>query len=169
MSNVNIALTRLDTLNKEDVQQFTDCVIALMRYHVRYAEALGLEDEVCAKYSQDDVWRGLAKANRQSFLIKDTSNNIAGILQIRIENNYFKRDKDLNPGDFGVEIDKIYLKPEFRGQGIAKAAFNLLRDEFPQSKYFRLQCWYDIPAAKVYQALGMTPVCTEYLIINNDT
>lgn len=117
-----------------------------MRYHIPYANKIGISDEVAENYTTSRADDKLKKLNTKGFVIEHKGKKV-GILRIR---------EDLDKKTLNIE--NIYILDEFRGKGIFKKVLERLKDSYNQFNYIELECWYGLPAEKVYKALGFKEI-----------
>jgi GNAT superfamily N-acetyltransferase len=60
-------------------------------------------------------------------------------------------------GTHGVYLEDLYVRPQFRGQGMGKALMKRLAQVCVENDYSRFQWWvldWNQPAIEVYRAMG---------------
>jgi GNAT superfamily N-acetyltransferase len=60
-------------------------------------------------------------------------------------------------GSYGVYLEDLYVRPQFRGQGMGKALMKRLAQVCVENEYSRFQWWvldWNQPAIEVYRAMG---------------
>jgi ribosomal protein S18 acetylase RimI-like enzyme len=62
-------------------------------------------------------------------------------------------------GSYGVYLEDLYVRPQFRGQGMGKALMKRLAQVCVENEYSRFQWWvldWNQPAIEVYRSMGAT-------------
>jgi len=77
---------------------------------------------------------------------------------------YRPTDPDTEDHAGGVYVRHFFILPEFRSQGLGKAAFNLLtNDVLPQGTYITLEALIANPAGRAFwKALGFEEYSVRY-------
>lgn len=148
---MSIILKKLES--NKDIKLFGKYKVTLIKFHQKYAQKLGLFDDVVDNYSYEDAVRYVNKKGYFQFLIQ-VENEIIGIIEYQITKSDIDKRKILYIKDF-------YIDDNFRGKGFGKEVIKLLK----QLNYrIELECWYEIPANNLYKSLGMREIKTRYMM-----
>ena len=153
----------------EDVAQMHQMINELAEYEKAPEEVIATEldlmkalfgrDFSSAEYDQHDSISNSGSANTPhgqpavyAFVIEDPqdSDQRAGMAIWFL--NYSTWD-----GTHGVYLEDLYVRPQFRGQGMGKALMKRLAQVCIDNDYSRFQWWvldWNQPAIEVYRAMG---------------
>ena len=153
----------------EDVAQMHQMINELAEYEKAPEEVIATEldlmkalfgrDFSSAEYDQHDSISNSGSANTPhgqpavyAFVIEDPqdSDQLAGMAIWFL--NYSTWD-----GPHGVYREDLYVRPQFRGQGMGKALMKRLAQVCIDNDYSRFQWWvldWNQPAIEVYRAMG---------------
>lgn len=137
----------------EDIRQFGEYKVQLIKYHQQYANQLGLRDEAVEKYSFADAIRHIGKSDYYQFLIM-VENSPIGILEYQITNSDIDGAKILY-------LKNIYIEASARGQGIGTQIVTELKEI---GYRIELECWYGMPSNILYKELGAKEIKTRYIL-----
>ena len=87
------------------------------------------------------------------FLIINNKQSV-GMVEYKIENSEIDNKEILY-------LKNIYIKKEFRGQGLGKEILNELEK---LNHRIELECWYGMPANNFYKSFGFKELKTRYMI-----
>lgn len=139
--------------SEKDIEKFGNYKVDLIKYHQQYANKIGLFDDVIANYDYNRAIRHIKENNFFSFFIQ-IEDEIVGILEYQITNSDIDKKEILY-------LKNMYIMEQFRGNGIGKQVMQLLKK---LNYRIELECWYEIPAKKLYKSLGMKEIKTRYMI-----
>ena len=153
----------------EDVAQMHQMINELAEYEKAPEEVIAAEPDLMkalfgrdfssAEYDQHDSISQSGLANTPhgqpavyAFVIEDPqdSDQLAGMAIWFL--NYSTWD-----GTHGVYLEDLYVRPQFRGQGMGKALMKRLAQVCIDNDYSRFQWWvldWNQPAIEVYRAMG---------------
>ena len=153
----------------EDVAQMHQMINELAEYEKAPEEVIATEHDLMkalfghdfssAEYDQHDSISAEGIANTPhgqpalyAFVIEDPedADQLAGMAIWFL--NYSTWD-----GTHGVYLEDLYVRPQFRGQGMGKALMKRLAQVCVDNDYSRFQWWvldWNQPAIEVYRAMG---------------
>ena len=131
---------KLDLLNYNDIKEFALMKINEMRYHIQSAKKLGIQDNYCINFNEEDAINDLDEYN--TFIIK-YNNIVIGFIQIS-DFPYYGKDNT------GIKIDNLYIKEQYRNKRIATNIINNLKNKFTN---ISLEVWYGIDSLKLYEKI----------------
>ena len=136
---------KLDLLRYKDIKDFALMKQAEMRSHITNAITLGIQDNYCINFSEQDALSDLEEY--ATFIIK-YDNTSVGFIQVS-DFPYFGKDSR------GIKLDNIYIKDEYRNKGIATNIIYNLRNKFNN---IVMEVWYEIDALKLYEKIGLREI-----------
>ena len=136
---------KLDLLKYNDIKEFALMKINEMRYHIQSAKKLGIQDNYCINFNEEDAINDLEEYN--TFIIK-YNNIVIGFIQIS-DFPYYGKD------NVGIKIDNLYIKEQYRNKGIATNIINNLKNKFDN---ISLEVWYEIDSLKKYESIGFREI-----------
>ena len=153
----------------EDVAQMHQMINELAEYEKALEEVIATEhdlmkalfgrDFLSPEFDQHDSISASGAANTPhgqpalyAFVVEDPQDpeQIAGMAIWFL--NYSTWD-----GSYGVYLEDLYVRPQFRGQGMGKALMKRLAQVCIENNYSRFQWWvldWNQPAIEVYRAMG---------------
>jgi GNAT superfamily N-acetyltransferase len=153
----------------EDVAQMHQMINELAEYEKALEEVIATEHDLMkalfgrdlssAEYDQHDSISAAGMANTPhgqpalyAFVVDDPENpdHLAGMAIWFL--NYSTWD-----GTYGVYLEDLYVRPQYRGKGIGKALMKRLAQVCIENEYSRFQWWvldWNQPAIEVYRAMG---------------
>jgi ribosomal protein S18 acetylase RimI-like enzyme len=140
--------------NEEEKNIFIELKLKEIKYHLKYAEALGLDDQFVKKFSKKKALKNYGKNGYYQLLLVYI-NNIVGIIEFKeciseIDNLPY------------IFLENIYIDEGYRKHGLGKKAIIYLREKY--NRRIELEAWYGIPATKLYEELGMKTIKTRYML-----
>ena len=150
----SIELVPVET-NKNLLGYYLDNAVRLVKYHQKYAEDMGVVDNVVIRYNEEKAGRYIGKPGYHHYVIQKNGINV-GIAQIEI----------LEPEDKEAPvmyIHKTYIEELARGTEILSEMIEILKELFPYIKVITFECWYNLPADKIYKHMGFKPIMTKYM------
>lgn len=145
-----INLKLIQQNNTNDIKVLADLKLKLMKYHLHYTEKLGINDDELNFYSEQKALATLSQRDSY-FIMLETA--IIGYVQVEIKNSIMNSDQILF-------IHGIYIKEQYRNYSYAIATFKYLLNKYNLG--IECQCWYDLPAAKIYEKMGFKKIVTHY-------
>ncbi len=139
--------------SEEDIKKYGNYKVELVKYHQQYANKIGLFDKVVDSYDYNRAIRHIGENNFFQFFIQ-IENEKVGILEYQITISDIDKKEILY-------LKNLYIFEQFRGKGIGKEIINILKK---LNYRIELECWYGIPAKKLYQSLGMKEIKIRYMI-----
>lgn len=138
---------------REDIKQFGEYKVQLIKYHQQYANLLGLQDNAVEKYSYESAVRNVGKPDYHQFLIMDKTDPV-GILEYQITNS------DIDGAPI-LYLKNIYITASARGNGIGTRIVTGLKE---LGYRIELECWYGMPSNRLYKELGAKEIKTRYVL-----
>ena len=139
--------------NHNEIEEFGKYKVDLIKEHQYYANKLGLYDMVVDKYNINDALRHIDEKNYNQFLIVNDNQTI-GIVEYKIDKSEIDNKEILY-------LKNIYIKKEFRSNGLGREVLN----ELKKLNYrIELECWYGMPANNFYKSFGFKELKTRYMI-----
>jgi len=129
-----------------------DMKLSLMNYHKGFAEKCGIADVELSGYSLEQA---LCTADvRISFLfyLDDVP---VGMSQVQEQISNVDKESILF-------VHSIYIESSAQHQNIGAQFLKYLCHRF--KKRIECECWYDIPAGKIYERLGFFPMVTRFVL-----
>lgn len=136
---------KLDLLKYNDIKEFALMKINEMRYHIQSAKKLGIQDNYCINFNEEDAINDLDEYN--TFIIK-YNNIVIGFIQIS-DFSYYGKDNT------GIKIDNLYIKEQYRNKRIATNIINNLKNNFTN---ISLEVWYGIDSLEKYESIGFREI-----------
>lgn len=124
----------------------------LMKYHSQFAEQLGISDDELKNYSDSRALETLSE--RDSYLIF-LDNEVIGYIQTEIK-------KSIVGNDNVLFIHGLYIDEPYRNRSYGITACKRLYEKYKMG--IECQCWYNLPAAKIYEKLGFKNIVTHYYL-----
>lgn len=136
-----------------DVDLFAKYKVALMKSHQKYANQLGLLDRVVDRYQEVDAIEYIGKDHFYQYIIQYDSQDV-GIIEYQIDHSEIDDEKI-------IYINHLFVDSKYRNMGIGKEVLFMIKN---QTDYrIELECWYGMPANKLYLNLGMEAIKTRYI------
>lgn len=126
--------------------------IELMRYHIEYAEKMGIHDYEISEYSMEQALS--TASSRDSYLFL---RNNAAVGMAQVEEQISQEDQ--SPILF---VHCIYIMHGARNQSIGGVFLRYLTRKY--HKRIECECWYGIPATALYEKAGFQPMMTRYVL-----
>ena len=126
--------------------------LKLMKYHHRYAKELNINDEVLITYNAEKALATLS--HRDSYLIYLNEKHI-GYIQVEIQKSAVDNSDILF-------VHGIYIQDEYQNRGFALRALQFICKKYKLR--IECECWYDLPAAKIYEKIGFKKIFTRYFL-----
>ena len=142
---VNIDGVELRLLCEKDINEFSAMKVDEMRYHIKYADSLGIEDRYFIEFNGLDAVKDLCD---YTTLIICCGDSIIGFIQIS-DFPYYGSSKS------GIKIDNLFIKEEYRSKGIATSIINKFRSEFDN---ITLELWYGMDTLEKYKHMGFREI-----------
>lgn len=147
-------IERKELKTESDISLFGELKCRLMKEHQKYANKLGIYDKYVDEYTCSRAIRHIDEEGFTEYLILHNNKPI-GILETQLIVSEIDNENVLF-------ITSFYIVPEERGQGIGT---KVMKDVIDNSPYrIELECWYEMPANKLYERLGMKPIMKYYMI-----
>ena len=142
----------IDPRTSEDYMKFyADTVVKLIKYHLPFADNLGIVDEVCERYTTVDAISKLYLENNKCYVLEHNSDKI-GVLRLSFD--------DVKKS---ITIENVYILESFRNKGHFSSVLKYLKDTYKNSYgTIELDCWYGLPACERYKYLGFKEVYKHY-------
>jgi len=137
---------------EEDLNLISKFKMELMQYHVEFAIAEGINDEELFNYSREKSLSTVPQ--RESYLL---FRNDCPVGMAQVEEQISSVDHE--PILF---VHGIYIQPSARNGSIGGSFLRYLCKKY--KKRIECECWYDIPAAKLYERAGFRPLVTRYML-----
>ncbi len=138
--------------DEDGIKILCDYKLKLMAYHLRYATDLNIDDGELKTYTKEKALSTLSK--RDSFLILLNGNHI-GYIQVE------KQKSTLDNADI-LFVHGIYIREEYQNRGFAMPALQFIRNKYKLR--IECECWYNLPAAKIYEKIGFKKIVTRYFL-----
>lgn len=126
--------------------------IELMRYHLQYAQEIGINDNELIQYTMEQA---LSTASSRDNYIFIMDSEIVGMAQVEEQIS----DVDESPILF---VHGIYIKPDVRNKGIGGVFLKYLCRKY--MKRIECECWYGLPVSKLYEKAGFKAMHTRYML-----
>lgn len=141
---------------QEEIQVFANMKIQLSQYHAKYAYIQGIHDSVISEYDYERVCKNIF--NRESFLLQ-LNDTTVGILQTE------KQISEIDNTSI-LYIHALYFCEKYRDKGLGIHVLKYLCNTYKLR--IECSCWYDIPAAQLYEKLGFKNMYTRYFLPMNN-
>lgn len=103
------------------------------------------------KHHEDAFWEMVASQRYLDCLFFEAGKNILGYALLA-------KSYSREAGGLVIWIDELYVKPEYRDQGIGKSVLNWMEKVYPAARY-RLELEQNnVNAAKLYEKMGYRPL-----------
>lgn len=148
---VNIDGVELRLLCEKDISEFSAMKVDEMRYHIKYADSLGIKDRYCIEFNGLDAVKDLCD---YTTLIICCGDSIIGFIQIS-DFPYYGSSKS------GIKIDNLFIKAEYRNKGVATDIIRKLRSKFD---CITLEVWYELDNLEKYKHIGFREIAKVMLL-----
>lgn len=128
---------------------YVEYYLKLIKIHELKAEELGIEDKVCKNYTKEKALKHLDDC--KCFIIFNDENTHVGMITYKFISDDF--------GDIVTFIKSIFIDEEHRNKGYATEVIKYLMKKYDK---LRLECWYGLPAMKLYTKLGFKEMYRVY-------
>lgn len=134
------------------VKILSEYKLKLMAYHNQYAMELNIDDTELREYTKEKALATLSK--RDSYLILLNGNHI-GYIQVE------KQKSAVDNADI-LFVHGIYIQEEYQNCGFAMKALQFICKKYKLR--IECECWYGLPAAKIYEKMGFKKIVTRYFL-----
>lgn len=146
-----LVIKKVDSSN---VDEFSTMKVELIKYHIEFAEQLGVDDQICKNYDTDQAKKHFNEPNYEQYLLINELGTTVGFSELK----YAKSEIDQEPC---IVLYNFYVKKEFENNGYGTAYINLLKERY---KKIELECFYNLPSHKFYKKMGFKIGYTHYFI-----
>lgn len=144
--NYKINITKV---KKEDLRAVAE--IAVNGWKTAYRGII--DDEFLDNLSiEENYQKRLKDYNENGFVVAELNNEIVGFCRYRT-GNYYKNQY----ANVDCEISALYVKPEYKGNGIGKRLVNYVINEFKENGYIQMILWClkdNYPSRAFYEKMG---------------
>ncbi|WP_312814271.1 GNAT family N-acetyltransferase [Sedimentibacter sp.] len=137
---------------EEDLALLGEMKLELMRYHLSFAEKLGIADYELLNYTKEQA---LSTSSQRTSILFYCENELIGMSQVQEQVS----EVDNCPILF---IYSIYIKPSVQNQGVGNQFLHYLANKY--RKRIECECWYDMPSKGFYKHVGFRPMMTRYIL-----
>lgn len=131
---------------------FADLKVALMKYHMEFADKLGISDDELINYTKVQALSTFQQRINVLFYSGDMP---VGMAQMEEQIS----DIDNMPILF---INSMYIIPEVHNKGIGGIFLKYIGRKY--KKRIECECWYELPVGELYQRAGFRPIKTRYML-----
>ena len=147
--NRKIDKLKIRNVKKEDLYAVAE--IGVIGWKTAYRGII--DDEYLDNLSVEDNYQKRLKDYTQNgFIVAEQQNEVVGFCRYRKGNNY----KDEYP-EVDCEICALYVKPEYKRNGIGKELVNFVINEFKENGYSKMIIWClkdNYPSRAFYEKMG---------------
>ncbi len=136
----------------EELLLFGTLKMELMQYHKNYAESFGIHDMELEEYTLE---RALNNAEQRDSYLIYRNHRLAGMVQVS------EVISDVDQTEI-LFVHSLYLKELYRNCGIGGLLLRYLCRKY--KKRIECECWYDLPAGRVYQRAGFRSMMTRFVL-----
>lgn len=138
--------------DENSIKILSEYKLKLMAYHKRYAMELNIHDEELRTYTKEKALATLSK--RDSYLILLNGNPI-GYIQVEMQKSA------MDNADI-LFVHGVYIQEEYQNRGFAMRALQFICNKYKLR--IECECWYNLPAAKIYEKMGFKKIVTRYFL-----
>lgn len=138
-------------ISDEYMKFYASTVVKLIKYHLPFADNLGIVDKVCERYTTADAISKLYLENNKCYVLEHNNDKI-GVLRLSFD--------DVKKS---ITIEDVYILESFRNKGYFSSILEYLKDTYKNIyDTIELDCWYGLPACEIYKYLGFKEVYKHY-------
>lgn len=138
--------------NKEHQKLFAKFKVNLIKYHIKYAEELGITDSIAINYTEEQTLRNLGKPNYSYYLIKVNNEFVGCVETIDNMSDLFESS---------IFVNNFYLSEGARGMGLFNEYIEHLKTQYENIEF---HSYYDLPIHEVSKKLGAKRIMTHYFL-----
>ena len=145
-------LTIIEATTEDELRVLASFKLELMQYHIEYATRIGIADRELMQYCLEQA---LSTAHCRINYLLMWSGEPVGMSQVQEQISNI----DFEPMLF---IHSIYITASARENRISSQYLEFLCKKY--SRRIECECWYGIPAGKLYEQAGFLPMVTRYCL-----
>ena len=149
-------LTFKKVQSDEDIKIFAELKLELIEYHKKYAQTLGIADFEIENYNYNSACKHIH--SRESYILQLNAIDV-GILQFE------HQISDIDNTNI-LYVHSLYICEKYRNKTLGIQVLKYLCNTY----HIRIECscWYDIPAAQLYEKIGFNKMYTRYFLTTDN-
>lgn len=138
--------------SNNDVVQFCDYKIKCIKYHIPYAQSMGINDVECDRFGMRDAVKYFSDPSWKQLLIF-YNKQVIGAIEYKIQ------QWQLNQEETSVYISFSYIDESFRGRGIYKEVISQIEK---LADHVEFEIYYNLESHEIHEKMGYRVLSKRY-------